>query len=54
MLKTDKAKKTKKMFFIKFDFFYPYLNNKSLFNLYLHIEDGYSSDLQKGEATHEY
>ena len=30
--------------FFKFDFLCPYLNNKSLFNLFIHIEDGYSGD----------
>ena len=41
----DISLKDKKKFFIKFDFLCPYLNNKSLFNLFIHIEDGYSSDM---------
>jgi hypothetical protein len=43
--KTEQTKKKIEIFFIKFDFLCPYLNNKSLFNLFIHIEDGYSSDM---------
>ena len=44
MHKTPPIVKETKKFFIKFDFLCPYLNNKSLFNLFIHIEDVYSGD----------
>ena len=36
--------KDKKNFLLNLIFLCPYLNNKSLFNLFIHIEDGYSGN----------